>query len=538
MANDTSLAKRNSSTNDDNYTDEKAPPDVEKVSASQDDSVSDSNTLTPHLYEEGELDPVYYAKTLVLNRAIQEIGMGKYQYLLFLVAGSGWFADSVWPLITGLILSPVVDEFHFNPPLLSLAANAGLLVGAVFWGLGCDVWGRRWCFNITLFLAGAFGLAAGGSPDLVTLAALLAGMGIGVGGNIPIDSAIFLDFVPPSHQYLLTFLSIFWCFGQLLLNAMAWPLISNFSCTFGSSNCQREDNMGWRYVLFILGSITLLLWAARFFLFTLVESPRYLIGKGRDEEAVAVVHRIAEYNGKTSSLTVEQLTVLGSMNDRDTSNRRSKWSLSRTSDFTLRHIKALFRTTKIAYSTSLMISIWGLIGLASTLYNSFLPFLLSSRGANFGDSSLNITYRNTFIISVVGIPTSIFATWLVQLPQLGRRGALSCSAAMTGAFLFATTTARSSDALLGWNCAYTFWTGVMYSILYAISPETFPAKDRVTGNGLMATTTRVFGLIAPIIALYANINTAAPVWIAGTLIIVAGVLALFLPYEPRGKGSM
>ena len=117
--------------------------------------------------------------------------------------------------------------------------------------------------------------------------------------------------------------------------------------------------MGWRYVLFILGSITLLLWAARFFFFTLVESPRYLIGKGRDEEAVAVVHRIAEYNGKTSSLTVEQLTVLGSMYNQDTRNRRSKWSLSRTSDFTLKHIKALFRTTKIAYSTSLMISIWG-----------------------------------------------------------------------------------------------------------------------------------------------------------------------------------
>ena len=35
---------------------------------------------------------------------------------------------------------------------------------------------------------------------------------------------------------------------------------------------------------------------------------------------------------------------------------------------------------------------------------------------------------------------------------------------------------------------------VMYSILYAISPETFPAKDRVTGNGLVAATTRVFGL--------------------------------------------
>ena len=31
------------------------------------------------LYEDGVLDSVYHAKTLVLNRALQEQGMGKYQ---------------------------------------------------------------------------------------------------------------------------------------------------------------------------------------------------------------------------------------------------------------------------------------------------------------------------------------------------------------------------------------------------------------------------------------------------------------------------
>lgn len=31
---------------------------------------------------------------------------------------------------------------------------------------------------------------------------------------------------------------------------------------------------------------------------------------------------------------------------------------------------------------------------------------------------------------------------------------------LTGAFLFATTTARSSNQLLGWNCGYTFFSNV------------------------------------------------------------------------------
>lgn len=35
----------------------------------------------------------------------------------------------------------------------------------------------------------------------------------------------------------------------------------------------------------------------------------------------------------------------------------------------------------------------------------------------------------------------------------------------------------------------------MYGVLYAISAEIFPAKDRGTGNGLTATATRVFGVM-------------------------------------------
>lgn len=98
----------------------------------------------------------------------------------------------------------------------------------------------------------------------------------------------------------------------------------------------------------------------------------------------------------------------------------------------------------------------------------------------------------------------------------------------------------------------------MYGVLYAISPEIFPAKHRGTGNGLTAMATRLFGIMvlflptyfllfpltmgirmkAPIIALYADIATAVPVYIAGSLIVFAGALALLLPYEPRGKASI
>ena len=35
----------------------------------------------------------------------------------------------------------------------------------------------------------------------------------------------------------------------------------------------------------------------------------------------------------------------------------------------------------------------------------------------------------------------------------------------------------------------------MYGVLYAVSPELFPAKDRGTGNALVSAANRVFGVM-------------------------------------------
>ncbi|KAH8916067.1 hypothetical protein BT69DRAFT_1250726, partial [Atractiella rhizophila] len=63
--------------------------------------------------------------------------MGKYQWHLFIVTGFGWFADNLYPVVTGLILPPVLSEFAgVKAPYIKLGQNIGLLVGAAFWGLG------------------------------------------------------------------------------------------------------------------------------------------------------------------------------------------------------------------------------------------------------------------------------------------------------------------------------------------------------------------------------------------------------------------
>jgi hypothetical protein len=42
------------------------------------------------IYEDGVIDPVYQAKARLLNSAIQEIGMGKYQVCPLTLCGAGY----------------------------------------------------------------------------------------------------------------------------------------------------------------------------------------------------------------------------------------------------------------------------------------------------------------------------------------------------------------------------------------------------------------------------------------------------------------
>jgi MFS family permease len=205
--------------------------------------------------EDSSLDPVYAAKARVLNKAIQELGMGRYQWQLFVVIGFGWSMDNLWPIATSLIFTPVRNEFNPDrPPFLTLSQNIGLLFGAVFWGFGCDIFGRRWAFNLTIGITAVFGMIAAGSPNFAAIAVFAALWSVGVGGNLPVDSAIFLEFLPGSHQYLLTILSIDWALAQVYATLVAWPLLGNLTCQETDENCTKSENMGWRYFLIVMVS--------------------------------------------------------------------------------------------------------------------------------------------------------------------------------------------------------------------------------------------------------------------------------------------
>ena len=68
--------------------------------------------------------------------------------------------------------------------------------------------------------------------------------------------------------------------------------------------------MGWRYTLLCLGAICLAIFFLRFVVFRFQESPKFLLYRGRDDKAVEVLRKIAKFNGRESSITLETFEVL------------------------------------------------------------------------------------------------------------------------------------------------------------------------------------------------------------------------------------
>lgn len=134
---------------------------------------------------------------------------------------------------------------------------------------------------------------------------------------------------------------------------LAWAYIPTFSCE-SYENCTRADNWGWRYLVLTLGAITFAMFLCRFFLFTLYESPKFLVSRGRQQEAVAAVHGIAHKNKTTTWLTEDILNEIGGYPE-ETKDKNAlstvdivKRSLER---FSVQQIKPLFATRRLAISS-------------------------------------------------------------------------------------------------------------------------------------------------------------------------------------------
>jgi MFS family permease len=418
----------------------------------------------------------------------------------------------------------------------------GLCFGSFFWGIGSDIMGRRIAFNTTLLITAVFGIASSYASSWGGVCVLYGALGFGVGGNLPVDGALFLEFLPDASSSLLTLLSVWWPIGQLVSSLFAWFFIAHW-----------PPHEGWRKFVFTIGIVTFVMFIVRFFVFKLFESPKYLLSRGRQAEAVAVVHGIAYRNNAKTWLTSDILDAVVDDDD-DSVPRLSRRRLSTTNiiktklaAFSGDRLRPLFSNRKLGLATTIIWFCWATIGLGYPLFNAFLPQYLSHGGGASPDPDTDSaasaitseTYRNYAITSIAGVPGSLLAAYTVDMksPFLGRRGTLAISTLVSAVFLFLfAELGHSAASQLAFSCVEAFAQNIMYGVLYAFTPEIFPAPVRGAGTGVASFLNRVTGLAAPVIA--ATIpgdGATGPIYLSAALILAAFVGMCMIPIETRGR---
>lgn len=252
---------------------------------------------------------------------------------------------------------------------MTMASYTGLLVGALFWGISADIIGRKYAFNISLFICSISCIIAGAMPSWISLGFWVAMLAFGGGGNLVMDTTVFLEFLPGDKQWLLTLLAAWWGVGQAITGFIAWGFLvpTQWNCADAAS-CTRDNNWGWRYVLFTSGALVFVLSILRITIVRLRETPKYLLGLGHDAEVMETLTYLSTKYNRPCSLTLEQLEACGTVASAHSKSRLSVGEM-------LIHIRGLFSSRKLAISTSMVWFSWTLIGLSYPLFQIFLPYV-------------------------------------------------------------------------------------------------------------------------------------------------------------------
>ncbi|OBR05254.1 major facilitator superfamily transporter [Colletotrichum higginsianum IMI 349063] len=514
---------------------QKRPVDTDApapVSDIEDSSISSAKDILEH---EGE-DPVLARKMRLVNDANDQIGWTPFHWKLFVLNGFGYAVDSLIALVqsvtnTGAFLELASSSTYRNAGTISL--YVGLLVGAIFWGFGADIIGRRIAFNVTLLITALATIVSGASPNIASWGFFIALSAFGAGGNLVLDPTVFLEFLPSNKQWTVTALALWWGFGQALTGFIAWGFLTQdrWNCTAGQT-CNWSNNPGWRYVSFTAGAFVFVTSVARVTIMRLKETPKYLLSVGRDADLVRNYQQIAQKYGGECSLTEEKLAACGKMKNAGQDRHTLKFVLNELVD----HVRGLFVTRKMALSTTMVWMSWTLIGLAYPLFYVFLPSYLASRVPNSVETPYE-TWRNFTLTNISGIPGPIIAGYLANLPHVGRKYTMVIGALLSMALFFAYTAVKTADQNVGLSCAIACCINIYYGTLYAYTVEVFPSAHRATGNGIAVACNRLMGIVSAFVATSGDTTTAVPLYVCAALFgLMAGVSALF-PFEPYGRRS-
>ncbi|TWD97502.1 major inositol transporter-like SP family MFS transporter [Neobacillus bataviensis] len=351
------------------------------------------------------------------------------------------------------------DQLNLTPVTEGLVTSS-LLLGAAFGSLLCgqlaDRFGRRkMILNLSfLFLLATLGTTFAPNISFMVVSRFL--LGLAVGGASAMVPAFLAEMAPAENRgRMVAQNEIMITGGQLL----AYVFNAILGVTMGSTGHV------WRYMLFICAIPALMLFIG---MVRVPESPRWLVAKGRKEEALRVLKQIREEKRAIAEFKEIELSV----------KKEAGLEKASMKDFSAPWLRKL-----------LLIGIGVAVVNQITGVNSIMYYgtqILEQAG--FGTKTALIANIANGLISVISV---VFGIWLIG--KINRRPMLiiGLSGTTTCLFLIAifSTVLKGTVALPYVVLSLTvlflaFMQGFVGPITWLVTAEIFPQRLRGLGNGI------------------------------------------------------
>lgn len=387
-------------------------------------------------------------------------------------------------------LTSVVTEFDLvcdTAIYASIASSMiflGFLLGGIAVGPFADKLGRKLTIYVFGFIVGLFSLLTA-FPEVYWLFALFRFLiGFGVGGASIGIYVLVTEMAGIQHRSMIgVSLWYCWTFSLLVLDLLAYLI------------------RDWRTLAIVCGvpAIPVVLgW------FITRESPRWLVLKGKIDEAKVILERVAKVNGK--EMPIEPLHY-----EPDKPVRMGD-------------LRDLFMSWKMAHKTLLSWYLWFVSGM--------VYYGVSLSTPNVGGNM----YMNFFLTSFIEVFCLPFIVWSSN--RFGRKKIIVWSlilAALSsvGSVLLTTEDNSNKGMLIGkiifsMIFAKIFIT-IAFDLAYVYSAELFPTVVRNIGMGTSTGAARVGAFCSPYIIYLENVHIILPYAVMGVNALLCGVLCLTLP---------